>query len=448
VRDHLGLLASSGWIWRHPRAEREKLIGFQSRRLRRLLRHAYQRVPFYRDWFDAAGIRVEDVAGPGDLEALPILSKRDLRANSPERMITRGTTHENLLVRKTSGSSGNPFSIRRTTAEDRLLFLFRLRTWLQVGIRPRDHLATVIESRPTDAQARTPWARFQRASGILRTDRLDGLRPADELADELEHLAPDVLLGYPSTLASLAATLARRPASRLRPRLILSGGESLREPVRRQIEAAFAAAAVFDLYGAYEFNLLAWQCPASGKLHICEDNVILEVLRDGRPALPGEPGEVVVTGLHGYTAPFIRYRIGDIAMRVAGSCACGQPFAMLEAIQGRTVEYFRLPDGRWIHPYLISGPLIEHQGEWIDRHQLTQETGNRVILRIAPRRPPPEGALASIRRVGEAVLGRGTDFAIEIVEALHPAPGGKFHPYRSKLVGPHAEPDWTRPDGE
>ncbi len=78
---------------------------------------------------------------------------------------------------------------------------------------------------------------------------------------------------------------------------------------------------------------MAWECRHSGDLHTCDDGVLVEVLRDGRPAEPGERGEVVVTNLHAYAMPFIRYRIGDLATRGA-PCGCGAPFSTIGEITG------------------------------------------------------------------------------------------------------------------
>jgi phenylacetate-CoA ligase len=77
---------------------------------------------------------------------------------------------------------------------------------------------------------------------------------------------------------------------------------------------------------------MAWECRHSGDLHTCDDGVLIEVLVDGRPAEPGERGEVVVTNLHAYAMPFIRYRIGDVATREA-PCGCGAPFAAIGEIR-------------------------------------------------------------------------------------------------------------------
>ena len=83
----------------------------------------------------------------------------------------------------------------------------------------------------------------------------------------------------------------------------------------------------------------------TGEMHLCDDNVIVEVLRDGRRAAVGEAGEVVVTGLHGHAVPYIRYNLGDTADPGDEQCRCGAPFSTLRDLRGRTMDYCLLPGG-------------------------------------------------------------------------------------------------------
>ena len=94
--------------------------------------------------------------------------------------------------------------------------------------------------------------------------------------------------------------------------------------MRQQITQGFRAP-VFEMYDSHEFNLLAWECSATGEMHISDYGMILEVLRDGRPVREGERGEVVGTNLYAYTMPFIRYRLGDIVTKGSEVCRLRQP---------------------------------------------------------------------------------------------------------------------------
>src|SRR5262249_28853201 len=283
-------------LCRHPQLPRERVQQFQNRKLRFLVRHAYGRVEYYRQLFDRAGIRPDAIRSAADLAALPISTKSDFRARPLDDLVARGVRADRLILRYTAGSTGEPTRVRRTEFEDYLLGMFRARTQRLLGRQLRDRLVSVTSRGvPTDRKP-TSLMRLSERIGVWRYLQLDCLRPLDELARDVARVAPDVLAGYPGVLSGLARLwplLAERTTG---PRLILIGGEVPTAAMRESIGRGFQAP-VFNLYGSHEFNLLGWECPVTGDMHVCDDNVIIEVLQDGQPVRPNEPGDVVVTGL-------------------------------------------------------------------------------------------------------------------------------------------------------
>jgi phenylacetate-CoA ligase len=130
---------------------------------------------------------------------------------------------------------------------------------------------------------------------------------------------------------------------RIRPRLIVTNSETLTDSARCDIREVFDVEPT-DVYESWEFGQIAWQCPRREGLHINSDQLIVELIRDGRPAEVGEVGEVVVTGLYGRAAPLIRYATGDLAIATERSCLCGRELPLLERIIGRTNERLILSD--------------------------------------------------------------------------------------------------------
>src|SRR5205085_9123193 len=137
---------------------------------------------------------------------------------------------------------------------------------------------------------------------------------------------------------NLLATYLREHGRTLRhaPRGIISSAQTLPDTSRRIIEESFGCK-VFDKYGAREFSGIAYECEAHQGHHVVGEGYVVEVLKDGRPAAPGEIGEVVVTDLNNYCLPFIRYRIGDLAEQLdpRQACACGRGLPRLGKIEGR-----------------------------------------------------------------------------------------------------------------
>ena len=309
-------------VWRHGRAPGAELRLWQDARLRRLVQPRLRvgavlpppvRPPPAPSPARPRGPRPRDHPVHRQDRAAPSASRRPAgeRATTPRRCSTV----------RTSGSSGEPFTIRRTWLEDKLQYLLRLRALQGLGVRPRDLVVAVGVGRPESGD-RKLVGRTLRALGLHTRVLLDGLADPVHIACELRR-APARRARRAAGHAQPADGCPSWPGAleTVRPRLVVVGGEVTTPAMRARLGRTFAAP-VYETYGSHECPLIAAECPWSGTLHACEDAVLVEVLRDGRPVEPGEQGEVVVTNLHAYAMPFIRYRIGDLATR-APSCACG-----------------------------------------------------------------------------------------------------------------------------
>ena len=285
-------------------------------------------------------------------------SRRSARRNSAHaRFATRSSTGPTR-----AGSSRTARAVRQASRSPSTGRGSRSTCSRPSGFAPNPHAAcgapiasSVSSNRNAGGFAPSWTGRLRNALGFFRDERLDGLADASTMVAEIAHRRPDVVHAYPSILSAIADEIVRAGTRDLGLRMVTCGGETLDPPGRRKLEDAFRVP-IADLYGAHEFNLVAWQCPAGHGFHVCDDNVVVEILgEDGAPVPVGATGEVVVTGLHGYTMPFVRYRLGDLAVRGPDTCPCGAPWSTLSAIQGRTGDILRLPGGRRVHPYLVTG---------------------------------------------------------------------------------------------
>ena len=423
-----GIEALCRWLsW-----NRQQLEAFQIRRLRALVSHAYRHVPYYRSLFDQAGLKPEDIRTLADLPRIPTTARSALQGLSDRDIIAGGVNPERLIVHKSSGSTGEPFAVRRTWFEDRLLQAFRLVASVSLGFRPTDHRVVVTEVSPTEAVSNAP---FYTMLGLLRRTVVDCLLPPEEILARLREAKPDVLAGYSGALSWVTGFATGEDRRLIRPRLIATGAETLTSEMRGQLSECFGAR-VFDFYGAEEFNLIAWECSGAGRYHVNEAAMIAEILKDGEPAGSGETGELVGTALHSYAMPFIRYRLGDEVTRGEAPCPCGAPVTTIARIQGRVVDRFPLPDGTTVHPYVLSEPL-KVAAPWLRRFQLIQEQVDFVRIKVVPLRssmPSPEAIAAVGRRVA-AELGGNVRVETELVEEIPPVKSGKFRPYYSLVSG-------------
>lgn len=419
-----GLVLGSSW-------KRQGIVEYQTRRLRALVEHAYQRVPFYRRLFDQVGLKPADVRTLQDLSHIPPTSRAAMQDALAEDLLARGFDPRRLDLQLTSGSSGQPLNIRRTAFEATLSRLYRLRVLRSVGLRFTDRRAAIVPCEPpVPAPARRRW-------GILPYVQIPCTLPPRQILAKLRQFRPDVLRGYPVTLSWLADCMTDADRSEIRPRFITTDSETLTSDARARIQAGFGSQ-VLDFYDSWEFNLIAWECPAGGQYHVADTWMIVEVLSNGQAAAPGEEGELVGTALHNWAMPFIRYKLGDIVLRASAPCPCGASNSVLERVQGRQWDRFVLPDGSSVHPNVLVTPLVEGV-PWIRRYQVVQEEVDRIRIKLVPMphsNPSPE----TVARVGRMLAGRleGIRLEIELVDEIPLGPNGKHRPYYSlvKAVRP------------
>jgi phenylacetate-CoA ligase len=187
---------------------------------------------------------------------------------------------------------------------------------------------------------------------------------------------------------------------------------------------------------------LASECGETGELHVCEDGVIFEVLTDGRPANPGERGEVVCTNLHAFAMPLIRYRLGDIVTKGTETCKCGSPYATIRAVQGRMIDYFQLPGNRWLHPYAIGTILTGITPSWIHQFQVTQELQNRLVIHIVSSGNPSRQQIEALRAPLADLLGSEVECRIDLVPDIRVEVSGKFRVHRSHVFSAYDSIEW------
>jgi phenylacetate-CoA ligase len=383
-----------------PFRSRRAIERYQAAALRRLVRHAFDRVPLYRRLYQESGVRPEDVRGLEDLSRLPTTSRRQMQETPIEERIETGVDLSRCASYETSGSTGEPLRIVRTQHEDARLFGRRLRAQILAGLRPWDLRVNIGSPRKIFG-----WHRL----GAFRIRTVQNRQPHEGLVDKVAAADPDVLIVSPESLALLLEQMeegGRRPA----PRRIFTGANQLPPGVRRRATEAFGAP-ITDFYATTECNLIAWQCDRCGVYHTSDDSVIVELVGDdGLPAAPGEEGEVVLTTLHTYSMPFLRFRLGDLATRPREPRRCAIRFGAIERIEGRVADYIRSPSGVRIGPFRIMDAIDELPG--VQRWQMVQVTPDRVEVRFEALAGTDVDAVASAiaRRCAELFPG---DLTIE-----------------------------------
>ncbi len=403
-------------VGRLPRPER--LAALRLRRLRSLVRHAYDNVPYYRSLMDGAGLTPEDIRSVEDLRRIPVSTREELR-EAGDGIFARGVDPEGCVVSRTSGSTGRPWSVYRSHGDDLRRRALELRSMRCAGVRPTDRMATLG---PGYIPKRRPMERI----GLYRTDYLSPLLPVDEQIARLREIRPTVLWIYPSLLRVLLEQAGSLSAI-AQPRLLITSAEALDESLRRRVCGEYGLA-TRNFYGSTETGRIAWECAAGEGLHVNTDCLVLDLEEEEAPGL-GHP--VVVTNLLSHAMPLLRYRLGDRCAMAAGPCSCGMTLPLMHPPLGRGWDVLLLPSGRVMAPWAISAAVNRVPG--VRRYRVIQQRVDRLLVRLDCAQPLPRSALDELRGRIAGHLAEPVAIRIELVDRIDPV-GGKDLVYISELA--------------
>ena len=401
-----------------------ELRRIQEQRLKMLLKHAYKNVSYYRHLFDLAGVRPGDIKSIFDLSKIPITSRAQIQCLQPAEIVADGYNINKLIKQRTSGSTGLPLSIFVTKEEASIRGLFSLRMYLENGYGLKDNMLTVIDPRHFKYKKR-----YFQFLGIMNEYFIS---PFDDIERQLEAYMlsrPDIIRGYASCIKALALA-ARGGGMGRHPGVIFCTGEILDTATRDLIKSVFQAE-IIDYYSSLEFGNIAWECKFHQGYHINSDSLILECIRDGRRAPPGEEGEAVITNLYSYAMPLIRYKIGDNVILNNNNCPCGRVFPLIERIDGRIVDYIVLSDGRKISPYALTCGIEEFTE--IKKYQIIQKKLDKIIVKIEKEESITQGIVSEVEKKFKEILKSNINIELVLVDKIPEENSGKYRVVTSNI---------------
>jgi phenylacetate-CoA ligase len=420
------------------RAPPERVRARQLRQLDRLLRHAHAAIPFYRDRLTAAGY-APDRALTAELWAgLPLLRRAEVQAaEEAVRSATVPAGHGKTFIDSTSGSTGRPLRVLKTELTTVLFNAVTLRNHLWHARDLKARLAIIRRDRSgrswhPDGSSQPLWG-FP-TGRIFETGRslmLDIRCSIAQQIDWLQRQEPAYLNTFPSNLDLLARHAREHGAAIPSLRQLSTFGELVTPDLREACRDAFGVA-IADIYSSVETGYIALQCPADDSLyHVQAEVALVEILDPaGNPCSPGEAGEVVVTPLHNFATPLIRYAIGDFAVP-GGPCGCGRTLPTLARIMGRTRNAVVLPDGR--RRWATVGPKKLAKIHAVRQIQVVQHTVDDIEVKLVVARPLEAGEEARIRSNIQEDLGHPFPVRFSYHAEIPLGPGGKYEDFVSEV---------------
>jgi phenylacetate-CoA ligase len=408
---YLAYLETSQWLPREERLPKEVL------ELRRLLAYAGEHVPYYRELFKRERFDPRGVTSRRDLEALPLLTRQIVR-DRYEHLVDPAHRGKNLQ-KGTSGSTGAPLKFEYSPASECWRQAAKLRGYGWAGYRPGlktfYYWAAVSGARPS--------LKIRADRALRRETFFDSMkqdRASRETALALfRKIRPHVVVCYTQSCAQFARWILDEGLRDWDDVPIICGAEAVLPGDRAVLASAFGSG-VFETYGSRETMLIAAECEAHDGMHIQEENLVVEILRDGRPAAAGEPGDVVVTDLHNFGMPLIRYVNGDVAVSAqTGPCACGRTLARLARVDGRRADTLIDREGNRVPGIVFHVLFSDARKDIVRQFQAVQSDGGAVVLKVVRGREYSDDAFAAIAQRFSGYL-RGLPLSVEFHEAIAP----------------------------
>jgi phenylacetate-CoA ligase len=419
------LLASDHW-------SASEIEAYQAEKLRTLISRAYDTVPYYREIMKGLKLEPRDIRSREDLHKLPILTKEEVRKHT-RRLISTDAKRWNLVRHHTSGSTGSRLVF--FLGRDAIPFQNAVwrRHWMRFGIDPGTwHVNFMATPVVPPAQQKPPYWRWQRPlrQAVVNIQHLTSEKIHDIVAflDDNEF---EVYTGRASVVHVFSLTGEEAGLRLTRPpRATFVGSEGLFSHQRRDIER-FTGSVVSTQYGFNECCGNASHCPEL-VLHEDFEFGIIELIDTSPAKEEGQvQGEVVCTGFSSPEFPFIRYKVGDVAVleNPSRKCACGRESRVLTNILGRNTDYIITPEGRRIFQFdtfLGEVPAIKE-------FQVVQEKPGEIVLRVVRRPEYSAREEMKIRKAVQRWVSPRLTAKFEYLPEIERNENEKFTPVKSLL---------------
>jgi phenylacetate-CoA ligase len=384
------------WIFQpeFEKMSRNKLSNLQEKRLIKMVKYCYEKVPVYRRKFKDAGINLDDIRTLDDLEKIPFTEKEDLRKAYPYEMLAAKLC-DVLELHASSGTTGHPTTCAYTKSDLEVWSKVMARIYASAGTRKGDIVQNAYG-----------YGLFTGGLGFHYGALEIGATILPIAAGETERqitLAKEygtTILACTPTYAAHIGRHAREkmgidPAKELKWKSGLFGAEAWSEELRKRIEELLGLEA-FDIYGLSEVigPGVSVECPQHDGLHIQEDHFLAEIIdpKTDERVEEGETGELVLTTLTREATPVLRFRTGDVTFLKTEECSCGRTLARMGRVYGRADDMIKVR-GVKFWPKTVEHALLNVKGA-SENYEIIIERPEELdimTLRLEPNKELYEG---------------------------------------------------------
>lgn len=409
---------------------RSELENYQNKKLRLLIKNAYENVPYYHRIFRSNNLTLEDIKSKNDLVKLPCLTKEDIRLNFND-LIAKNYDKRKLRLVHTSGTTGSPLEFYWDRNVMLIENAFIRRHWSWAGFGLNDWRITLRGNVIVPlSQNKGPFWRYNYSEKqVFFSSFHINSETLPEYVREIRKISPKAVQGYPSTVYTLARYM-RENDIQIPVSAVFTSSEPI-YPVQREIIEDQFDCKIYDLYGLSERTVAAGQC-SYGNYHVYSEYGIIELLNENEIVNDsGKFGEIVSTGLNNYGMPLIRYRTGDGTKLMDESCECGVNFPLMSPVETKLDDMIVTSDGNLLSPSVLTHPFKPMVN--IEKSQIIQKTKNQLIIKIVKKREYSEKDSELLLKELHERVGYEMSIELEFTEDIPRTKAGKYRWIISKL---------------
>jgi phenylacetate-CoA ligase len=403
---------------------------FQEKNLKKLILHVYKNVPYYRGIFEKINIINNNNVDLSKFHDIPILTKKNVNEH------LKDLTSSDYNTRKweynfSGGSTGEP---------TRFIQDIHYNRWVNatnhfyyndmLGINDIHCKKIILWGSPQDLFKGNVGIKAKIGIWLSNTIFLNSFKMSEsdmiKYLQTINHCKPDLLRGYAGSLFELCRFAERKNIKINSQKILISSAETLTNDMREKIETVFGTK-VNDFYGSRETASIAGEC-RNRSMHIFSFNNYIEIVdKNSKPVKEGEDGRIIVTNLHNYSMPFLRYEIGDMAKLGSTDCICENFLPTLKKIYGREEQQFITKDGKIVIGYYFVHLIgvVLNKG-YIKKFQVIQEDYEKIKILAVLDKGLPVSERKEIEQKIKLQMGEECRVLWEFVDDIPIMKSGKF----------------------
>ncbi len=408
-------------------ASREQIEEMTNEKLERLLFHAYNNVPYYRRLLPECDVIKDGEVMLENFSKIPVLTKEIIRTEG-ENLYSSDYKSRKPYDNTSGGSTGEPVRFIQDKEYDdwniatKLYFNMvlgkdfgqpEIKFWgsdrdiLAGNLTVKDRLINVLYNRK-----------------FFNSYRL-GEKEIKSLIELNNRFKPKAYWAYMESALELSNYLSHHEIYFHPPEIVVSTIGPLTDEVKEKIESNMNCK-VYNQYGSREVGVVSCQCKKQRSMHTFPWWNYVEILDEQGKAVQNQEGRVVVTTLHNYSMPLIRYDIGDVAVAGGWGCDCGRNSMLLKKVVGRTLGYFKKADGSLAHSHFLVQALFFRN--WIKRFQIIQDQIDHVLIKVQlnENAQADKADIEDITKKTKILMGESCRVDFDFVEEIHRSASGKF----------------------